>query len=520
VIYLSILSLYCDASPVKIEEINKFNFANILFNEIERLDASAIKLRDTYKTVSWFEYRKFMTNKIIEANTLADLAFAMDSIQQGFTNKHSYIQLYPNIYDSRLLYQNPINKRGLKIGFTYPEIHFFSFYNKKHIKYINGINIKERFDKFEQLECEYIHKVACLNKFTKRIGFGLIDLNIKSTIQMESENSEKWTETLFFHIAKKQKNKKTKQICASYKENFSTWNLQYSSPNICILNNKDNIVLLKISQFAQWGTSEKDYNCIGEAEYGTLCHDIKKLRLYLSTRTKIKLIIDVQDNRGGSENTPFISLLTKHNFYDNLIKYRNTIELENKAFRESIFYGVKAAENWYQKLDTKNNLIKKQFYLPKRTDFCRADESCSYKAIQSVGSQLDITDIAIVVNSTCVSSCDDFVWRLKTYANAYIIGQPPVTDSTYVSVTGIIYILPNRKIKAKIIGPNQKYTLENGAIKLAWFTVPYTITVDNHNNIIDGNPSVLNQLVPITINNFDTTTHNNIEHAITYIKSK
>ncbi|WP_042152916.1 MULTISPECIES: S41 family peptidase [unclassified Pseudoalteromonas] len=517
--FLVISFVVTASQPITFQAINKAELASLLFNEIERLDASAIRIRNTYKKVNWIEFRQVMTHKMLKAKSFRDLAIVFDDIQQGFTNSHSSFQLYSQVFDSRKLYENPVNKRGFGIGYTFPEVNFFSIETSKYIEFVNGFSLRKRFNQFEQLECEFTHQEACLKKFSKRIMWGLIDLNIKQENEL-SDKKKSWKETITPKVSTANVSINTNETyCSLYANNFKNWNIKYSSKSVCLLEDNSTYIL-NIRSFLPWGTSQNDIHCEGDTNVETMCHDIQSIRDLLSQKSDIKLIIDLQGNSGGSENTPFLSLLSKKPFFDNLIHFNNTVELNNIDFRTNIFYGLKSAENWFQKLAVDSKLLNQEF-LPVRADFCRGDkEACSYKAINPLSPTLDIKKILLVVDSGCVSSCDDLVWRLKHYSGAYVLGQPPATDSTYSTVSGIIYYTANGQLKLFIKAQGQQYSLDDGSIKLAWFSIPYTSTVDKEGNYIDGDISIINEIIPITIENYSNISNTNVLRAIEYMKKQ
>jgi hypothetical protein len=496
-------------------ELNKSELSKILFDEIERLDANAISVREQSKNISWKDFRSAMEKNIERAKTKEELAFAIDKVQQGFTNAHSYIQPYPIIGDMSLLYNNPPDKRGFSIGFTYPNISFFSLKSNKEIQYINGINILERFNYFKEFECEFAHANACLNKFIKIIKFGWANLKIKDEVDLIGIDGKAWKE----NILTTENSKTNSDFCTDYKSSFYSFNLTYSGASVCLLEsqNNKNLYILKIRNFIEWGVPQEDFNCQSKAANGTMCNDIKNVSDRLLKKEKVKLVVDLQDNSGGAENTPFMALLSKKSYHDNLVQYRFTKEIKNEEFRKHVFYGSTRAEGWYNKITTENLENSYKEWLPVRSDFCRGDEYCAFKEIPRRKPNLDIDKLILVVNHGCASSCDDLVWRLKRDSGAKVLGQSPVTDGTYVSVTGIIYMTTKGELKSKIIGPGQLSNLPDDVIKLVMFGIPYTKTVSSRNKMLEGSKDVLDELLPITKDNYRNLNTSNVNRALQII---
>ncbi|MDI4654647.1 MULTISPECIES: S41 family peptidase [Pseudoalteromonas] len=503
-----IIPVQAHSADFQFSNIDKQKLADVLFNEIERLDASAVSIRNSKKTVSWKDYRRATTKNIVESNNFKELAAALDRAQQGFINSHSAIQLYSNFYNSRELYTSPPDHRGLELGYEFPNIKFFTLGSKRYVNSINGINLLNSFNEFENYRCEYAHQISCIDKFVKWIKFGLVGLNIKQTNTFGAPNGENWDETIQTREANP--NAAWPADCKEYADAFPSMSLAHSSKNACILQ-KGQQVLFKLKRFAQWGVPQNDLYCNATAKADTLCHEVQSLTNLLSKLDSANLIVDVQGNSGGSENTPLVSLVTQNGFYDNLVRYKNTKEMLDEDFRTHAFYGVSAAEKWYTKSSGAKSAKK---YLNPRADFCRGDESCAFEKIASKTLETKIDKLIVVTDENCFSSCDDFVWRAKQYGNGLVIGQTPVTDSTYVSVTGILYHLPSGEMKVKVIAPGQQYALEDDATKLVWFSVPYTLTVDKIDRPIDGDERILDKFIPITMANYGTIGKENILNAI------
>ena len=324
IVILLCLSSITNAVEIEFTDIDRQKFADILFNEIERLDASASDIRNTTKSVSWKEYREVSTKKIVAADSFKELAKALDYAQQGFINSHSSIQLYSSLYNSRKLYENVSYQKGLKLGFEYPNISFFSLKSRKSLTSINGIDLLKEFNKFKNFKCEYAHDVACLDKFVKWIDYGLIDLNLKMTNVFLSQQGDSWKETI--EPLQYTPQLSQKEDCADYAMYHSSMHLTHESEHSCILQ-KNDLVIFKLTKFADWGVSYDDIYCNTPAKKDSLCFDIQTLTKKLEELGSVKLIIDLQGNSGGAENTPLVAVVARQGFYDNLVKYRNSKEM-------------------------------------------------------------------------------------------------------------------------------------------------------------------------------------------------
>ena len=520
------LLLYClvsaEASAEEFDflQLNKAELAQRLFDEIERLDANAIYVRNKTKSVKWPEFRAAMTRQIIQADSKKSLAMAIDNVQHGFTNSHAAIQPYPVLYDVPALYKDAPDKRGFKLGFTSPDISFFSLTSHQSVSYVNGIDLADRFYQFEQYECQFAHQNACLNKFVDRVRYGWARLNIKDEVNLQGSDGEQWLETVVSPTPNSNsRSKGSDNYCADYAKEYPAFILSYAGANVCLLT-KANTALLRIRSFGAWGAAQDDFYCYNEAEPASLCHDVQMLSKALSERKQLRLVVDLQDNSGGSENTPLLALFSANGFNNSVIQYRYTEEMQDDTFRNHMFYGVERAQKWFSTIDVKQLQLTEKQWLPVRTDFCRGSEECADVIVPPRAPALDIQQLVVVVNSGCFSSCDDLAWRLKRDAKAYVIGQPPVTDATYASASGVIYLTPQGELKSKIVAPGQVSGLSAEMIKLLWFRVPYTTTLNDKQERLEGNSAILDYVISISTANFNNINTENVNKAISLLAEK
>ena len=116
----------------------------------------------------------------------------------------------------------------------------------------------------------------------------------------------------------------------------------------------------------------------------------------------------------------------------------------------------------------------------------------------------------------CVSSCDDFVWRMKEFSGAKIMGQPQAADATYSRIFITFYLDKNGNIAKKYSGDGQKIKI-NGQ-KLAEIRIPYSKTVDKNGKPLQGTPAKLDKTVAVTKSNFANIENDVVNEALQYIK--
>jgi len=284
--------------------------------------------------------------------------------------------------------------------------------------------------------------------------------------------------------------------------------LIYNGSQSCLFESKNGYVL-KIFYFGKWGSQFGDIYC-KKTEGKGMCADINEVKRITQEFGRKPLIIDLQSNGGGSENTPWIAALTKEGFKDNLVLYKNIEFLTDIEIRSSAFYHNERAENWYQKV--KINISPKDKFLPLRTDFCRGSTTCEMKDVNSSSQPINYSDLKLIINEKCVSSCDDFIWRTRQYAQAKTYGQLSATDGAFARLNGYLYIMKNGKVKNIIVGEDYEPSVDNGTL-IVTYRIPISKTVSFKGKDLEGDDTILDFPLSITHDNFEKIEEDNLKRV-------
>ena len=490
----------------QIELLNKnqteYLFQNII-NDIETYDAEMIYTRNNNKDISWDSYKEYHKGKWETGVTEEALRELFYDFGKGYVNGHSRFRfLYPK--KSQVKKKRVFYKSEIKLGYTYPEVSFFDLETKNTIIEINDVPIKDILWEFKNYKTKSINENAVIDAFKE--GFENRFLKIENEFPHTATFSNGQKKTITY--IEKTTIKRYDIYANINVDNYKNWKLISKGYKVALLQ-KNNVALIKIRNFKYpngrgGGVSCEDVNPADS----TMCKDVRLLKTGLDSISKNieYLIFDLQGNHGGQENTPFLKMFSPGPFYDLRVQYRKTPLLLNPKIREALNYYESRGENWFKQI--KNNGIydktKEGDFLPPRADFCRGDFNCKLvKQKPNDALTSKFKKIIILVNDATASSADDFTFRFKENKNVYVAGQPQASDLTYALITVLYYLDEEGKIQKIYYGNIQEEPKVEGT-KLFKFDIPYSKTVGENGEILQGNPLPLDLLVPITKENFKT----------------
>jgi len=476
--------------------------ASQLITNFERLDAISIDVRDRSRSVKWDSYKNGLSTSIRSARNWTDFVLAIDNFHYGITNLHSYVEVAKEI--RALSTSVRPSWPAIPLGYTYPQISFFDTQTGKSITSLNGQPITAIFDTFVNYYCNDLHQQGCLNRFAKYIsrGYRFAGNHVQAVIGY-TDGSEK----MFDKQSSFEGGRQTAKKC---EENIEELDLKlvFKGAQSCLYNGKTSY-LLKILEFGSWGNKFDDIYCTKPSAAG-MCSDINSITAIINKTPASDLFIDLQNNGGGSENTPWVAALTANGFMDNLVEYKKITEINQTDIRQAMFYGSDYAESWFAELTIEQ---KENNFLPARGDFCRGSNTCLPTLIKSNPNHINFKQLVLITNNNCVSSCDDLVWRLKAYSNAKVVGQMPATDGAYARLMVYVILRPNGEVTSIISGEDMQADFPQDQLLFS-YRVPVSRTVASNGIILDGNTDVLDIVFDVNKSNYLSINEDNIKRAL------
>ncbi len=484
---------------------------DLMLHEIESIDAEAIETRNASKTTQWQDYVSGHKEAIINAEDSDQLKSALDAFFSGFVNLHArYKYWYPH---QNLASRNW--KSEQKLGVTFPELEFFEIGSSKKLTHLNGKDISAEFNSFNDLRCRGSNSLYCAKRFISKIHARTFPLDGDTLANYTLENGEVVRLTYDTIPGQDRYSELTKAI--EIGDEFDGWERIDIGYKVAVLRN-ENIALVKIKDFVYPKGNDGGLRCEQVASDSTQCGDIQLIRRALASlkQSTEHLIIDLQDNYGGNENSRFIAELCPDDFTDLAVQFRKKSFLNDPHLRGYLFYGSERTENWYQELQMSGayEKVKEGDFFETIGDFCRGSETCQLEDISpNPTARQDWKSITILTNEGTASSGDDFTYRLHRFGNAMLVGQPQCADLTYSLVKVIFYVNSANEIKRKYVSnPRTDYEVSGDLIFEC--DIPLTRSIDENGDLLQGNPLDLDIAVPLTSDNYTVRNKAVLEQAV------
>ena len=479
---------------------------SMLFNVMEQIEAQGEEIRNRNKKVSWNDWKSHILAQIGSGEQPRNLQNTLELIEDGFINSHSFIRSSSHV-------PRPTQRaRYLNVELSTPSLDFYfssPHLRRQKVTHVNRVPILELVDDYVNYRCDLAFIVSCNFQLAERLEFGIFP-RPNGDDPIQSFNGKPWINRRPIDSYTVEDN------CVSFKRN-TAWTMLFDDDAVCLFRRED-VLLLRIRHFqSKMSSSVDDIYCLSNHAESSMCSSVNQFQSAiekLGVTSAMRLVVDLQGNRGGGENTAWVAALVHKGFTDNPIRYRcNREMLSDPKVRSSIFYGSDRAESWFNEVLTHDQ--RSCFgvtFLPVRADFCRADARCQLRTMLPKSSTPQFSSITLVVDEDCASSCDDFVVRLKRFGDATVVGVPPRSDSTYARVRGAIGYSSNGKLDYQLY-PTANST-DSTFRPIVDFQLPVSRTTDSSGDLVDGK-SPLDLLLPLPVEQYHRRREYRLEQATT-----
>ncbi|WP_251358675.1 hypothetical protein [Kangiella sp. TOML190] len=469
----------------------KIEFFEKMIYEIERLDAEIIETRNHAKEVKWDQFKQHYRKLFEEASNWDQLSRRFYHFSQGLVNLHTrtkFLAFEP---------ENTSKNDWLndKVLFEYPAKRFYLESDKSEITYLNKTPILDAFQKFSNYRCRHNNEAGCIDMFSVYLQAGAIKPNGEEISKFRTLTADGNVQTVIAQFNAEptaDPDPFTDNYCESH-QGYTGFELVFKGQNACLYKKQDTAVL-RLRNFNYQDKTESDIYC--QKQEGDFCKDINGLLEQLHLHKPNHLIFDMSHNFGGNENTKFLAAFMPNNFQDLPVMYRNTKEIHDQDIRINLFWGNADGEKWFQQVKGYQG----EFF-PIRGDFCRGKNGCHLSLIKPNPNAYVADKISIISDWMCVSSCDDFVWRMMQFAGAKLYGIAPAQDATYARARVLLYLNKTGEISTKVSAETHSFYLDDIDYSLAELKIPYSKTVTLNGELRNIQTPTLTQ-VPLTIKNY------------------
>lgn len=281
---------------------------------------------------------------------------------------------------------------------------------------------------------------------------------------------------------------------------YKGFDLAFKGFNLCAYTSKNqrNTLVLRIRSFLYTD------DC-------TICDLPSEVDFFWSNFWRFKsgnfktVIFDVIGNFGGQTPIPYYGLFTQSPYQEQYTQFKKFKEFDRTDILESLFWGDKAKEIWFQNIKNDQTFAKtvEGEFLPPIPQFC-ADptKDCREGLFKPKDHQFK-GDIKIMIDQWCISSCVGFVDNMAKLfkGRVKIYGHPDSADSAYSRATiaasfdkgsALVQIMPQKKSRK----PDQPEP---------WIrqVVSVTRSTDYKGNILSGKPQNVDYWIPRKWNHND-----------------
>ena len=293
-------------------------------------------------------------------------------------------------------------------------------------------------------------------------------------------------------------------LCQNNLDRYFGFKPVYIGKHACFFqNDKDpSTMILRISTFMykrnsqpvndKWPDQEKNFKSVKE--------EVDAFRpFWQEMAPKIKnLVLDVSDNGGGNEPTPYYEIFFDRPYQEQWVRFRKIKELDDSSLRNAIFWNTTGQEIWFQNLKKEKiwDSVVYGDFLPPVPMFCASDSKDCREDLFPVRPHGFKGKVSLILNHSCVSSCDGFVFAFKAELGERVtlIGQFQAADTAYSRIRFGVRIdqaLPNGFEVVSL--PQYGKIEESFAFSQV---VVITRSVKHDGTVVSGKPLSLDHFVP------------------------
>jgi hypothetical protein len=249
------------------------------------------------------------------------------------------------------------------------------------------------------------------------------------TLQREGR---KWTVAIPLKDRQPRVKDEARLLCANFPDRYAGFHLVYGGKFACFFekDSDPSTVILRITSFQYKRSSNQEGPSSPREE-------VNSFMSYWQThaRQTKHLIIDVSNNGGGNQPTPYYEVFFDRPYQEQWVRFKKIQELNDANLRSAMFWETNAQEIWFQNVKKEGVWDATPYgeFLPPVPMFCALEDQDCRLGLFPVRNPGFSGNVSLIVNHACVSSCDALVYTFKQelQERVKVIGQPHAADTTY-----------------------------------------------------------------------------------------
>lgn len=475
-----------------------------LRDEMVRLDGEGLLARKG-RPESFLQTTGMLSDEALTNKTLHDFYNTFQRLSATYTNLHSR-SIFPKEVEQEV--DVPWNKNQSIWLFSEVDQHTTKIQVAQiddpllqeiisegdEITAINGRSIDEWLTE-NFLFCKYTLKIQCDRMFETN----LLNLNLSwkgnaELIYTIKHGTKLVDARVKFEVDPQQRDPLRRRCDWKADKRYRGFKLVHLGFFACLFEKEDDptVAILRISSF-QYKRNQNPLNPFKDIQEEVAA--LETVWLPRSANYK-NLIIDVLGNTGGNLPIPYYQILFKGEFQEQYVQFKKTPEFENRRLRDAILWEDASHELQFSQylLTGLWNSLRYGEFTPPEPMFC-ADPTKLCSETMFEAKHHDFTGkFFLMVDEICISSCDGFVWSLKTKLNAKLYGFYQAADGAYSRLRLDAILDSNVDQGFRVEVNPERAPLAAGLI--VGQTIAVSRATDAEGNVFNGNPAALEKLVP------------------------
>lgn len=494
-------------SPPNVQNLStktKKEMVLALVRQIDRVDGEGLLPRQN-RHESWEKTINKLSDEAAKSDTLYDLGRVFKRLDATYPNLHAKVFLIPDLDEKKMVGSVllPFKFYAKEIGPEHKTEKFLILNNNQsesqlqngdELLSINSIPIQKWSDE-NFLFCKFPLRQQCEIEFFDNFRNELLGWNRHQPLKLQiKRGSQVFSVSLKAGVSTKPPDDENNDLpCGAPPNRYKGFTVAYEGQNLCAFESAKNhsIVAIRIRSFQY-----EDFPfAVLDGEVQMFWNNYWRKK----SGTFKTMILDVIDNHGGQSPIPYYGLFFSKPYQEQYVKFKKVAEFEQKEILESLFWGDRGKELWFENIKKDGSFSKaaEGDFLGQIPQFCANRKKDCREGLFEPRKNRFSGKIKILMDHWCVSSCVGFVSNIKDLFKDRVqtFGIPDSGDSAYSRLSVFASPLTDGKVETKVASMKKA---KNPDIPEPWVrqVVSVTRSTDKDGNLLSGKPQNIDVWVP------------------------